>query len=295
MPQQPSVTIVIPAYNEECYIGKCLDSCIDQTSAPEEIIVVSNKSTDNTAAIVRRYQAQHPHIDIQLLEQNEHQGIAPTRNHGFDHARSDIIARTDADSVIARDWVGDHSPPVRGSGRRRGQRPHRLSRHAAAGVPVLGRLHPARQGAPVRRNERFLIGANMAIRAQAWKSVRQLTHLDLEDRLHEEVDLALTLFKNDFEIAYEPGMVAAMSARRVESSPRDFYRYVTHYTRTTDLHGIRSPAAYTAISTLLLLYFPFRARRFFYDVDNRRFTSSKLRDKLRGQRSRARDGDDRRR
>lgn len=286
MPQQPSVTIVIPAYNEECYIGKCLDSCIDQTSAPEEIIVVSNRSTDNTAAIVRRYQAQHPHIDIQLLEQNEHQGIAPTRNHGFDHARSDIIARTDADSVIARDWVATI--------RRRFEDP---AVDAASGpigfhdMPLRGFLFwvdSTLRGKVHRyaRNERFLIGANMAIRAQAWKSVRQLTQLDLEDRLHEDVDLALTLFKNDFEIAYEPGMVAAMSARRVESSPRDFYRYVTRYTRTTDLHGIRSPAAYTAITTLLLLYFPFRAMRFFYDVDNRRFTSSKLRDKLRGQRSR---------
>mgnify|MGYP005820620731 CR=1 FL=1 len=211
--------------------------------------MVNNKSTDNTVSIVRRYQAENPHLDIQLIEQNEHQGIAPTRNHGFDYARSDIIGRTDADSVIAKEWVetvrrrfedpaidaasgpmGFHDMPLRGF-------LFRLDRI------LRGRVHK------YAKNERFLLGANMAIRAQAWKSVRQLTQLDLEDRLHEDVDLALTLFKNDFEIAYELGMVVAMSARRVESSSRDFYRYVTRYTRTMKLHGIKSLAACTRRSS----------------------------------------------
>lgn len=112
------------------------------------------------------------------------------------------------------------------------------------------------------KDERFLIDANMPIRAPAWKSVRHLTQLDLEDKLHEDVDLALTLFKNDFEIAYEAGIVVGMSADRVESSLPDFYWYVTRYTRTS-LHGIKSPAARTSIITLLLLYYPFRTIRFF--------------------------------
>ncbi|EUA03785.1 glycosyl transferase 2 family protein [Mycobacterium kansasii 824] len=105
MSQQLSVAIVIPAHNEERFIGKCLDACLSQTSAPDEIIVVNNKSSDNTVSIVRRYQEENPHIDIRLLNQNEHLGIAPTRNCGFDHARSQIIGRIDADSVVDTDWV----------------------------------------------------------------------------------------------------------------------------------------------------------------------------------------------
>jgi glycosyltransferase involved in cell wall biosynthesis len=281
MSQQPSVAIVIPAFNEERFIGKCLESCIDQTSAPDEIIVVNNKSTDNTASVVRRYQEENPHIDIRLLDQNEYQGIAPTRNFGFDHARSDIIGRTDADAIIANDWVETI--------RRRFEDP---AIDAASGPVVLYDM-------PMRgflfwldctlrnklscnaKNERFLLGANMAIRAPAWKAVRDLTQLDLEDRLHEDVDLALTLFKYDFEIAYEPTMVAGMSGRRVESSLPDFYRYITRYTRTTKLHGIKSPTAHTTIITLLLLYYPFRTMRFFYDVENLQFTLAKLREEPR--------------
>jgi glycosyltransferase involved in cell wall biosynthesis len=280
MSQQPSVAIVIPAHNEERFIGKCLASCIDQTSTPDEIIVVNNKSTDNTVSIVRRYQEENPHIDIRLIDQNEYQGIAPTRNCGFDHAESDIIGRTDADAIVANDWVETI--------RRRFQDP---AIDAASG-PVLLYDMPLRGflfwlDCTLRENlyskakdERFLIGANMAIRAPAWKAVRHLTQLDLEDRLHEDVDLALTLFKNNFEIAYEPTMVAGMSGRRAESSLPDFYRYVTRYTRTTKLHGIKSPTAHTTIITLLLLYYPFRTMRFFYDVENLQFTFAKLRDEF---------------
>lgn len=100
-----SVAIVIPAYNEERFIGRCLASCLCQTSLPDEIIVVNNRSTDDTATIVRRFQAQNRHIDIRLLTQDEYQGIAPTRNYGFDRVRSTVIGRIDADSRLAPDWV----------------------------------------------------------------------------------------------------------------------------------------------------------------------------------------------
>ncbi|WAC89449.1 glycosyltransferase [Mycobacterium sp. Aquia_213] len=281
MAQQPSVSIVIPAYNEERFIGKCLESCINQTSAPDEIIVVNNKSTDDTASIVRRYQAQAPHLDIQLLDQNTHQGLAPTRDHGFDHARGDVFGRIDADTVIPPDWVETvrrcfSDPDI----------------DAASGpiaiydLPFRGFLfwvdstlrHHLHKHV---RSERFLLGCNMAIRATAWKGVRLQTQLDPEVRLHEDIDLALTLFKNDFEISYEPAMVADISGRRVESPPREFYRYATRYTRTTQLHGIKSPTAHTTIATLLLLYYPFRTMRFFYDADEQKFTLAKLRDRLR--------------
>lgn len=284
MSQQPSVAIVIPAYNEERFIGRCLEACIDQTWPPDEIIVVNNRSTDNTASIVRRYQEEYPRSDIRLLDQNEYQGIAPTRNCGFDHARSDVIGRIDADSIIANNWVE--------TVRRRFQDP---GVDAASGpaffydMPLRGfsfwvdctlraRVHR------LAKDERFLHGANMAIRATAWKAVRHLTQLDLEDRLHEDVELALTLYENDFEVRFEPTMVVGTSARRVECSPLDFYRYAMRHARTTQMHGtpgFKSRAARTEITALLLVYFPGRMIRFVYDGEKRQFTFSRLRNGLR--------------
>jgi glycosyltransferase involved in cell wall biosynthesis len=284
MSQQPSVTIVIPAYNEERFIGKCLESCIDQTWAPDEIIVVNNRSTDNTVSVVRQYQEDHPHIDIRLLDQNEYQGIAPTRNCGFDHARSDVIGRIDADSIVPNDWVETI--------RRHFQDPAVDALSGPAffyDMPLPGFTlwvdRTLRAGvARFAKNERFLHGANMAIRATAWKAVRHLTQLDLEDRLHEDVELALTLFENNFEVAFDATMAVGTSARRIECSARDFYQYAMRHARTTEVHGVhgfKSRAARTEIIALLLVYFPGRTIRFFYDGENRRFTLSKLRNKLR--------------
>ncbi|BBX74071.1 glycosyltransferase family 2 protein [Mycobacterium shinjukuense] len=275
--RQPSVAIVIPAHNEEHFIGKCLESCIDQTSTPDEIIVVNNRSTDATASIVRRYQTQHPEIDIRLLDQHDHLGIAPTRNRGFDDAHSDVIGRIDADSIIAHDWVETI--------RRRFRDP---AIGAATGpvvyydMPLRGvffRLDRAVRAALHRHatDQRFLLGANMAIRGSAWRAIGHLTRLDLEDQLHEDIDLALTLVKNNVQVDYEPTLIAGMSGRRVECAPRDFYRYATRYLRTTRAHGVTSGPALVTIFILLLGYFPARVLRFFYDTENHRFTVTKLR------------------
>lgn len=261
MSQLPSVAIVIPAYNEEQFIGTCLESCITQTSAPDEIIVVNNKSTDSTASIVRRYQEDNPQIDIRLFEQNDHQGLAPTRNYGFDRVRSDVIARTDADSIVTENWVETI--------RHRFQDPD----IDAVSGPIVFYDMPFRRflswlDGTLRKKayedpkaEPFLLGPNMALRATAWKAVGHLTQLDPAERFHEDIDLALTLFENNFEITYDQSMVVTTSGRRVECSLPDFYRYVMRYPRTTELHGIESATARSTTITLLLLYYPFRLMR----------------------------------
>ncbi|OBK52991.1 hypothetical protein A5656_23955 [Mycobacterium gordonae] len=282
-----SVAIVIPAYNEERFIGRCLTACLCQTALPDEIIVVNNRSTDATAAIVRRFQAENRHVDIRLLTQDEFQGIAPTRNYGFDRVRSAVIGRIDADSSIAPDWV----ETIR-------RRFRNLAVDAVTGpvwyydMPLreaIFRLDRAVRDRLHRRagDQRFLFGSNMAVRTSAWRAVRHLTRLDLEDQLHEDIDLALTLFKNGFEIEYESSLVAGVSGRRVENSPRDFYRYAMRYLRTTKAHRVHSRTAGLTIAVLLLGYFPAHVLRFCYDGESNRYTLAKLHHEVRGRRRQA--------
>ncbi|UGT89633.1 glycosyltransferase [Mycobacterium ostraviense] len=279
-----TVAIVIPAYNEERFIGKCLAASIRQTSPPDEIIVVDNRSTDGTASIVRRYQEQNPHIDIRLLHQTEHQGVIPTRNYGFDNARSDVIARIDADAIPPHDWVETVRSRFEDPGL-----------DAVSGpvfyydmpFPALGLVFERMVRRTLYRSgkdQRFLYGANMAIRASAWQAIRHLTQLDPEDRLHEDIDLAITLFKNGFEVGYDPALVGGLSCRRAECTVRDAYWYITRYIRTTKLHGVRSNVALIAMSVLALVYFPLRIMRFFFDGENHQLTLSKLCAELRGKR-----------
>lgn len=236
---RPSVGIVIPAYNEEATIRACVTAAVGQTVAAAEIIVVDNKSTDNTATILRELIAEFPEAPIKVLRQEQSQGITPTRNMGFDAVTSDIIGRIDSDTLLEPDWVEQVqnvfvNPEV----------------HAATG-PVIYydmplRRYMARADDTARKamfrlatSYAFLFGTNMAVRRDAWWEVRGELCLDEEDLMHEDIDLSVHLFDHGLKAVYASQMVAGMSARRLDSTPRDFYDYVQRFDRTYRHHGIR--------------------------------------------------------
>jgi glycosyltransferase involved in cell wall biosynthesis len=96
-PKNPKVSVVIPAYNEEEFIGTTLKSLINQTYKNFELIVVDNNSSDQTADVARRYGARV------VFEKKK--GVASARQTGFFASKSDIIACTDADAVVPENWL----------------------------------------------------------------------------------------------------------------------------------------------------------------------------------------------
>lgn len=279
MSKLPSVAIIIPAYNEEETIVRCLESCIAQTSKADEIIVVNNNSVDDTVKLVKEIQKANPDQNIRLLNEKT-QGITPARNRGFKEAKSEILGRIDADSTISPNWV----ETVRET--------FKDKIVAASTGPVQYYDMPLvdlglRVDEKIRntlykmsKDHKFLFGSNMAIRSDVWDKVSTLTHPDPDDELHEDIDLALTLCENDYEVVYDPNMVGAMSARRLEDSPRKFYYYVMRFERTFKVHNVSSLTARIPIVIYLLTYFPLRTIRKFYDGDTNQFTLQKLRDEL---------------
>ncbi len=94
MPEEIKFSVVIPAYNAGATIKKTIDSCLAQTYAPYEVIVVDDFSNDETKNILQGY---GEHIKyIQLLHNN---GVSIARNKGLDAATGDYIAFLDADDV----------------------------------------------------------------------------------------------------------------------------------------------------------------------------------------------------
>lgn len=91
------ISVIIPVYNEEKYIVPCLKSLLKQEEKPDEIIVVDNNCTDKTIPLVRKY-------PVKIVKEKK-QGIVFARNHGFNIATGDIIARIDADSTAPKNWV----------------------------------------------------------------------------------------------------------------------------------------------------------------------------------------------
>ncbi len=238
----PTVSIVIPAYNEERTIRACVVAAIEQTEPADEIIVVDNRSTDGTRAVLETLKAEYPDAPLLLLEQNEFQGLIPTRNLGFDHAIGAVIGRIDADTVLEPDWVAEvrrvfsdetvdgatgpmiyYDMPLR-----------RFGLRADDGV--------RRAILKLARDYHFLFGSNMALRASAWRDIREHVCRDEADEMHEDIDLSIHLFQRGHRVAYAPKMVAGMSARRLDDAPRDYYHYVMRWERTYDAHGITDPA-----------------------------------------------------
>lgn len=97
------VSIVIPAYNEEKNIGRCLDSIVSMNLAKDtyEVIIVDNGSTDKTYAIASSFNTK---ISITILVHTL-VNIATLRNIGVAHSKGDIIAFVDADCTVSNSWI----------------------------------------------------------------------------------------------------------------------------------------------------------------------------------------------
>ena len=92
------ISIIIPAYNAEKYINKCLDSIIHQTKKELEIIVINDGSTDKTEDKVKEYKDKR----IKYFK-NKNQGIGKTRNFGIEKATGSYIMFIDSDDYIEKD------------------------------------------------------------------------------------------------------------------------------------------------------------------------------------------------
>lgn len=97
---QPSVSVIVPVYNDVGRLRLCLDALMGQSLAPErwELLVVDNGSTEDVPAVVRGY----PNARC-LLETWPTSYAA--RNRGLAAARSEVLAFTDADAIPAPDWL----------------------------------------------------------------------------------------------------------------------------------------------------------------------------------------------
>lgn len=110
MKQTDKLSIIIPAYNAEAYIGRCLDSILDQDYHNEvEIIVVNDGSTDLTAKVIDVYQSRYPNI-IRIMTQ-KNGGVCAARNKGLDSVTGEWVWFCDADDYICKNglsYVLDH-------------------------------------------------------------------------------------------------------------------------------------------------------------------------------------------
>lgn len=101
----PFVTVIVPVWNEEKYIGKCLETILKQDyQGNVEILVVDGMSEDKTKEIVKKYEIQNTRYKIQLLD-NQKKFTPFALNIGIKEAKGDIIVRMDAHAGYEKDYV----------------------------------------------------------------------------------------------------------------------------------------------------------------------------------------------
>ena len=96
MKMQPLVSIAIPAYNAEEWIGHTLESAVGQTWPRKEIIVVNDGSTDRTAEIAKRFASKQ----LKVVS-TENRGLSAAVNHALRQCQGDYIQELDSDDLLA--------------------------------------------------------------------------------------------------------------------------------------------------------------------------------------------------
>lgn len=92
-----TISVVIPAYNEEKYLPKTLTSIAYLSRKPDEVLIIDAQSTDKTPEIAKQFGAKSIIIP--------HRGIGYARQKGLEAASGDVIAFTDADTIVPHDWL----------------------------------------------------------------------------------------------------------------------------------------------------------------------------------------------
>jgi glycosyltransferase involved in cell wall biosynthesis len=105
------ISVIVPAYNAEDTIGRCLDALQQQTTPRDfyEVLVVDDGSTDRTVSHAQG------RAGVRIIAQ-AHAGPAAARNRGVEQARGEIVLFTDADCAPAGDWIEKLAAPLGGAG-----------------------------------------------------------------------------------------------------------------------------------------------------------------------------------
>ncbi len=212
LPVMGTISVIVPSRDDAGFLAECLDALARQTRRADEVIVVDNGSTDATVEVARAAGAR---LVTQPLR-----GIWPATAAGFDAASGELLARLDADSVPAPDWIAeverrmsrsDRPTVITGSGVfYGGTAPRRwIARHLyiRSYFTFIGALlgHPP------------IFGSNYAMRADAWPVLRELVHRDRGD-VHDDLDLAWWM-QPGMSVVYDRALIVGVSARPLDSLP----------------------------------------------------------------------------
>lgn len=100
--KEPLISIIVPVFNKENYLRKCLDSILNQDYQNFELIVINDGSTDSSKIICEEYAANTDKI---ILVHKENGGVSSARNIGLQKAKGEWITFVDGDDYISKNYL----------------------------------------------------------------------------------------------------------------------------------------------------------------------------------------------
>jgi glycosyltransferase involved in cell wall biosynthesis len=225
------ISVIIPVYNDEKHLRKCLKAFSKQEEKADEIIVVDNNCTDNSMQIAALYPW------VKIIKETK-QGIISARNAGFAKAKYEIIMKCDADTIPPADWI------------KRIKLNFEKSKIDALSTNFkfygIGFLN----GPFVWDLWRFFVnnifkcetlyGACYSLKKTAWEKIKKETALNDRD-IHEDIEMSFLLKKYGFKTGYDSNLTLEISGRLMKQ-PIKQLRYsqtlIKTYLKAKKLHGL---------------------------------------------------------
>ena len=96
------ISVIVPVYNAEKYLHRCVDSILAQTYTDFELLLINDGSKDSSGSICDEYAAKDSRIRV---FHKENGGVSSARNVGLDNAKGDWVAFADSDDFVDNDWL----------------------------------------------------------------------------------------------------------------------------------------------------------------------------------------------
>jgi glycosyltransferase involved in cell wall biosynthesis len=243
MPEPLRVSVVLPVRDDAPALRRCLEALATLSDTPDEIVVVDNGSSDDTADVARAGGAR---VVFEPVE-----GIASAAAAGYDAATGDVLVRFDSDAVPPVDWIARIRAAFTAD--------PELAGLTGPGV-FTGLPWPARLLAGVGYHGAYfgliglligrvpLYGSDLAIRRTAWLAVRDRFHRT-DPMVHD--DLCLTIHLGDRRLAFDPRIGVAVSARAVTPSRLRLATAKTRHTLRLHRGGLRRTPMALVLGALL--------------------------------------------
>ena len=94
------ISVIIPVFNLEKYLHRCIDSLLNQSFCGIEIIIVDDESTDNSGKIADEFSYKNDNVKVFHIKSG---GVSKARNYGVQHSNGDYIAFLDGDDYVNKD------------------------------------------------------------------------------------------------------------------------------------------------------------------------------------------------